>query len=144
MRLRRVLGLLLVVAGVVVWVLQARRSEDEWVGVDLGPELRPAPAARAEVAPVASAAGPAADAAVEAGAEAVVEAPAATGEVDDLTRIDGIGPKTAAALAAAGLGTFAALADASEDALRAALRAAGARASANLPTWAAQARALAG
>lgn len=144
MRLRRVLGLLLVVAGVVAWVLQARRSEDEWVGVDLGPQARPAPAARAEAVPAASAAEPASNAAAEAVVEAVVDVPAATGEVDDLTRIDGIGPKTAAALAAAGLGTFAALADASDDELRLALRAAGARASANLPTWAGQARALAG
>lgn len=146
MRLRRVLGLLLLVAGVVAWVLQARRTGDEWVGVELDPEPVGAVPDRgpADV--------PAADvvledietAEVEVADVASVDVPLATAEVDDLTAIDGVGPKIAAALAAAGLGTYAAVADASDDELRAALRAAGARASATLPSWASQARALAG
>ena len=146
MRLRRVLGLLLLVAGVVAWVLQARRTGDEWVGVELDPEPVGAAPDRgsADVPAVGFAVE---DVAAEGAAVedvAAVEVPLATAEVDDLTVIDGVGPKIAAALAAAGLGTYAAVADASDEELRAALRAAGARASATLPTWASQARVLAG
>ena len=47
--------------------------------------------------------------------EVVETAVIETAVVDDLTKIEGIGPKTAEALAAAGIGTFAALANASAD-----------------------------
>lgn len=62
---------------------------------------------------------------------------------DDLTRLEGVGPKIAAALAASGISTFAALAEASEDELRDALRSAALRSAASLPTWSRQARLLA-
>ena len=58
---------------------------------------------------------------------------------DNLVLIEGIGPKMAAALSAAGITTFAQLAAASEDTLRAAISAAGMRFSPSLPTWAEQA-----
>lgn len=58
---------------------------------------------------------------------------------DDLTRIEGIGPKMSAALQAAGIDTFARLAEADEPTLRAAIEAAGMNFSPSLPTWPAQA-----
>ena len=58
---------------------------------------------------------------------------------DDLTRIEGIGPKMAAALRAAGIDSFAKLAAASEETLRGAISAAGMNFSPSLPTWAEQA-----
>ena len=62
---------------------------------------------------------------------------------DDLTRIEGIGPKMAAALQAAGIATFAQLAKAKEGGLRAALEAANLRFAPSLATWARQAAHLA-
>ena len=62
---------------------------------------------------------------------------------DDLERIWGIGPKVSAALQAAGLTTFAKLAEAREETLRAALSAAGLRLAPSLSTWAKQAAYLA-
>ncbi|MCX7783722.1 MAG: DUF4332 domain-containing protein, partial [Meiothermus sp.] len=58
---------------------------------------------------------------------------------DDLTRIEGIGPKMSAALQAAGITTFAQLAKAKPETLRAALAAANLRFAPSLPTWAKQA-----
>ncbi|MCB9453631.1 MAG: ATP synthase F1 subunit gamma [Anaerolineaceae bacterium] len=58
---------------------------------------------------------------------------------DDLTRIEGIGPKMSAALQAAGITTFAQLAGASEETLTAAIEAAGIRLAPSLGTWAEQA-----
>ena len=64
-----------------------------------------------EVAPVAEAPVEAiAEPAAEAPAEPVVEAEAYVAQVDDLTRLTGIGPKLAAALADRGITTFAQLA----------------------------------
>lgn len=51
----------------------------------------------------------------------------ATGTADDLTRLSGIGQKSAAALAAAGIDTYQKLADSSEESIRAALTAGGVR-----------------
>ena len=59
---------------------------------------------------------------------------------DDLTMIDGIGPKTAEALKLAGVTTFAALGEMKPDAIRAVLREEGARSGGNLDTWPQQAR----
>ncbi len=95
-----------------------------------------AAASRAKPAPVPTSA-PAATPA----AEAPPAAPAAA--TDDLRRVEGIGPKIAAALTAAGLGTYAAVADASDGDLRAALKDAGLRFAPSLSTWARQARLLA-
>lgn len=61
------------------------------------------------------------------------------GATDDLTIVEGIGPKMAAALRAAGITTFARLARASEAELRAAIEAAGMRFAPSMSTWAAQA-----
>jgi predicted flap endonuclease-1-like 5' DNA nuclease len=62
---------------------------------------------------------------------------------DDLVRIEGIGPKIASALAAAGIRTYAVLARASEETLTAAIHAGGIRFAPSLVTWAEQARLLA-
>jgi hypothetical protein len=58
---------------------------------------------------------------------------------DDLTRIEGIGPKMADALAAAGIDSYDKLASASEAQLRAALKAAGLRFAPSAPNWPQQA-----
>lgn len=58
---------------------------------------------------------------------------------DDLTKIEGIGPKMSQALIDAGIPTFADLADASEDDLRQAIQDAGMRLAPSLETWAEQA-----
>ncbi|MBI5667620.1 MAG: hypothetical protein HZC41_06395 [Chloroflexi bacterium] len=58
---------------------------------------------------------------------------------DDLTVIEGIGAKTAAALHAAGIDSYAKLARASEPELRTALAAAGMRFAPSLSTWPQQA-----
>jgi predicted flap endonuclease-1-like 5' DNA nuclease len=67
----------------------------------------------------------------------------AEGEVDDLERIEGIGPRISASLQAAGIRTFARLAVASEERLRDALARAGLNVAPSLPTWSQQARFLA-
>ncbi|MFN3266886.1 MAG: helix-hairpin-helix domain-containing protein [Deinococcales bacterium] len=75
----------------------------------------------------------------------VPEAPKAkkAASSDDLKRIEGIGPKINDALLAAGITTFAELADSSEEALKAALESAGLRFAPSLSTWAEQAGYLA-
>ncbi|HNT77832.1 MAG TPA: DUF4332 domain-containing protein [Anaerolineae bacterium] len=81
-------------------------------------EVEP-PAAPAEVEP------PAAPAEVEApAAPAEVEPPAAPAKPDDLKRLEGIGPKVAGVLEAAGISTFAQLAETDVARLRAILDAA--------------------
>jgi large subunit ribosomal protein L27 len=59
---------------------------------------------------------------------------------DDLTIIEGIGPKMAAALVAAGIDTFAKLSDSTEEQIHAAVEAAGLRFAPSIPTWAKQAK----
>jgi len=63
----------------------------------------------------------------------------APGKPDDLTVIEGIGPKMSSALVAAGLDTYAKLSNASEETIRAAVQAAGMRFAPSIPTWAEQA-----
>jgi F-type H+-transporting ATPase subunit gamma len=58
---------------------------------------------------------------------------------DDLTKLEGVGPKMSKALIDAGLDTFVKVAAASEEQLRAAVTAAGMSFSPSLPTWAQQA-----
>lgn len=58
---------------------------------------------------------------------------------DDLTRIEGIGPKMSQALAAAGVDTFAKIAEKTEEELRAIINAAGISLSPSIGTWAEQA-----
>lgn len=65
--------------------------------------------------------------------------PGKAGKPDDLTKIEGIGPKMSAALVKAGLETFQKVADASEAELRAAIEAAGMSFSPSLTTWSQQA-----
>ncbi len=69
--------------------------------------------------------------------------PDATAPRDDLTRLEGIGPRMAAALTAEGLGTFDTLAASTAESLRLALAHQGLRFAPTLTTWPAQARLLA-
>lgn len=58
---------------------------------------------------------------------------------DDLTVIEGIGPKMQGALRAAGIESYARMAQTSEDEFRAAIEAQGMRLAPSIPTWAEQA-----
>ena len=62
---------------------------------------------------------------------------------DDFRRIQGVGPKMAAALHGAGIRTFRLLADLDQAALRETIRGAGLRATASVATWPQQAKILA-
>jgi predicted flap endonuclease-1-like 5' DNA nuclease len=64
---------------------------------------------------------------------------AAKAKADDLTVLEGIGPKMAAALTGAGIATYEKLARTSEADLRTAIQAAGMRLAPSLTTWAKQA-----
>lgn len=139
--------LLVVLGGAAVWVARLLRDDDAWTAPVGGspepweprPSPGPSPEPRAEP-------GPTADAVPEPTPTPapVPSTPAAAraDPPDDLTRIDGVGPKISDALVAAGLTTFAAVAAASEDDLRAALTAAKLRFAPSLPTWSEQARNL--
>jgi predicted flap endonuclease-1-like 5' DNA nuclease len=76
-------------------------------------------------------------------AEAVAAPAGAGGVPDDLRRIEGVGPKMAAALNAAGITTYRELAAADEVTIRAAVTAAGMKFAPSLVTWSRQARLLA-
>ncbi|SCE93476.1 Helix-hairpin-helix domain-containing protein [Micromonospora haikouensis] len=84
------------------------------------------------------------DAPVEPEPAPVAAGAATTGSADDFRRIQGIGPKMAAALQDAGIRTYRQLADLDEAALRETIRAAGLRAAPSLATWPQQAKVLAG
>ncbi|RKN40584.1 helix-hairpin-helix domain-containing protein [Micromonospora endolithica] len=94
-------------------------------------DAAPAPAIADDAAPVPSAATAAAP-------ERSVE------DADDFRRIQGVGPKIATALQAAGIRTYRQLADLDEAALRETVRAAGLRSAPGLATWPQQAKVLAG
>lgn len=64
---------------------------------------------------------------------------ASRGKADNLKKIEGIGPKMEKALKAAGIDTFAKLAETSEEALRTAIEEAGMRFAPSIPTWPKQA-----
>jgi predicted flap endonuclease-1-like 5' DNA nuclease len=127
-------------------------TEPEPVAADEEPVARPAavtepePAAEpvtepvAESEPVAPVAVPAPRAAVEDAAPAQVDAAGP----DDFRRIQGIGPKMAAALQAAGIRTYQQLSELDEATLRETVKAAGLRAAPGLATWSQQAKVLAG
>jgi predicted flap endonuclease-1-like 5' DNA nuclease len=70
---------------------------------------------------------------------AAKKAAPAPAKPDDLTAIEGIGPKMAAAMVAAGLDTFAKLSQATEAQIHAAIESAGMRFAPSVPTWAHQA-----
>jgi Helix-hairpin-helix domain len=74
---------------------------------------------------------------------AEVVAPATNDGEDELERIEGIGPKIAAALRSSGITTFARLSTAGETELRASLSFAGIRLAPSVATWGEQARLLA-
>ncbi|RMG84154.1 MAG: hypothetical protein D6712_11745 [Chloroflexi bacterium] len=68
------------------------------------------------------------------------EEPAPSGEPDDLTRIEGIGPKYRDALVSEGITTYAQLAEMSLDDIKAIIKKAGMRNTASMSTWAEQAK----
>ena len=80
-----------------------------------------------------------AEAAAPVAAAAAVEAAAPVESADDLTQLSGVGPKASAALATAGITTYAALAQANEPQLRHALHEADMVPPANVASWPMQA-----
>lgn len=117
-------------------ILRSAPWRDWWLAIVLlivavAAALWPRRAARPVSAPVPA----------EEGAASPVEADdAALTPPDDLTIIEGIGPKIAAALEKAGISTFSRLAAAAESDLEAAIHAAGITFAPSLPTWSEQAR----
>ena len=82
---------------------------------------------------------PPAEAAVPVAAAAAIEAAEPVAAVDDLTQLSGVGPRASAALATAGITTYAALAEANEPQLRHALHEADMAPPANVASWPMQA-----
>jgi predicted flap endonuclease-1-like 5' DNA nuclease len=81
-----------------------------------------------------------AEAKAKADAEAKAKATQSDDEPDDLTRVEGIGPKYSDALIAAGVTTFAQIASKSEEELTQIVRDAGMRRPASIVSWAEQAK----
>ena len=142
--------LLLALGGAAVWVARLLRDDDAWTA-PVGEPWEPAPSPGPSPEPKAEAV-PGPDPVPAPAPEPMSDRPPAPvpstptavrpDVPDDLTRIDGVGPKISDALIAAGLTTYAAVAAASEDDLRAALSAAKLRFAPTLPTWSEQARNL--
>ncbi|WP_307871598.1 hypothetical protein [Micromonospora sp. U21] len=107
------------------------RADGDSEPVRATPPVRPTATATPPVRPVADTA--------PSGADTDPEGPA-----DDFRRIQGVGPKMAAALQAAGVRTYGQLGELDEPALRDLIRAAGLRAAPGLASWPQQARVLAG
>jgi|GEM_PF-2028142 predicted flap endonuclease-1-like 5' DNA nuclease len=141
---------LLVAAGAATFRMLRRRPVED-LPARYGPGAGdPAPGPQPPVArprplvPTTPAPDPPADPTPPAGDVSAVDRPPASAPAtagDDLVVIDGIGPKIAAALAAGGIATFAALAETSPERLREILAEHGLRFAPNLETWPAQARA---
>ncbi|MFJ6194589.1 hypothetical protein [Micromonospora sp. NPDC092111] len=126
--------------------VDAELPPTEAVPTEATPDAAPAEVAPTEAAPAEAA--PAAAAPVVPTQRASVEDAAPTAgpdeTADDFRRIQGVGPKMAAALQAAGIRTYRQLADLDEAGLRETIRAAGLRATPSLATWPQQAKVLAG
>ncbi|EGD44197.1 LigA [Nocardioidaceae bacterium Broad-1] len=123
----------------------ARAESEDTVASEPEPEPEPEPEAEpaAEAEPEVEAT---AEAAVVAEAESVAREAAEQKpepEPQDLKRIEGIGPKIDAALKAQGYVTYARVAAATEDELRAAIKAEGVRFAPSASSWARQAQLLA-
>jgi len=105
-----ILILLILLVLYLVWLFTRKRRKEEVGRAEAAPPPAPAPPAEA----IRPAAAPAETVAAPAEAVAPAEAAAALAEVppDDLTRIEGIGPKVAKVLASIGITTFQALATA--------------------------------
>ncbi|SCG42271.1 DUF4332 domain-containing protein [Micromonospora coxensis] len=124
-----------------------RAAADDTAPVADGDDLASTTSTAAASTPEPATAPAAEPAAAPAVAEPVVAAgPAVADEetADDFRRIQGVGPKMAAALQAAGIRTYRQLAELDEAALRETIRAAGLRTAASLATWPQQAKVLAG
>jgi predicted flap endonuclease-1-like 5' DNA nuclease len=122
--------LLALIGGGAAWAIRLFRDDQDWTQV---PE-RTAPIRATTPADEAPAAAPATESEPDTASDTAS---------DNLSRIEGIGPKIASALQSAGLRTYRAVADASDDELREALTTAGMRFAPSLPTWARQAALLA-
>lgn len=114
--------------------LAALRAEHDATSARLGEAERRAAEAEVKAANVAAAAAP---------SPLVIDLRDRAEDPDDLTRLEGIGPKMAAALEAAGIRTFARLAITDEATLRAAIQQAGMSFAPSLVTWGEQAGFLA-
>jgi F-type H+-transporting ATPase subunit gamma len=120
---------------------KSRKKESDGQAPAVSALAQPAPTALAEPPPheLTVAETSSAQPATESGSPVVSSGPAGDGAEDDLTVVEGIGKKMSAALKAAGIRTYAQLAQASEADLHAAIEAAGMRFAPTVPTWAEQA-----
>jgi len=118
-------------------VEQGEAGEESEPVAETPAEAEPATMVSADAAPDTS------DAAVAASTDAAPGGDRSEGEGDDLERIEGVGPRIASALRAAGITTFRRLAESDVAELQSALEAAGLRFAPSLPTWARQSRLLA-
>lgn len=123
----------LLLLALLIWLFTRGKEEAE---ASPEPRLEEAHMHEAEAAPLEA---PAAAAPVEPEVEMPAAAPRAAGLPDDLKIIEGIGPKIASVLQAAGIGTFAELAATSPERISEILLAAGLRL-ADPGTWPEQAR----
>jgi predicted flap endonuclease-1-like 5' DNA nuclease len=138
------IGLAAAVLGIGAWLYLIRpweRFDDLKTPAYTGHEEQAPAAAPPKVeTPAAAAARPAVAAKpARAGAPAAAAQPEAPARPDDLTLIEGIGPKSAAALAEAGIRTFAQVAALSAEELEAAIRTRGVRLVGHATMWPVQA-----
>jgi len=120
------------------WLWRGSRRKEVPAAPPVAPAVRTAPPPP-PAAPAVTAPAPVAPA-VELPPPVVTRAPAAPAQPDDLKIVEGIGPKIASILQAAGITTFAQLAGADVGLLRQILQAAGLQHLADPGSWPAQAR----
>ncbi|MEW6580015.1 MAG: helix-hairpin-helix domain-containing protein [Chloroflexota bacterium] len=142
-----IVGIALIVLGVGGWLIMVRpweRFDDlktpHYAGHDThAPAEEAAPIAKAKAAPVAEVKAAPVTEAKAAPAEEAAPAPAAPAAPDDLTLIEGIGPKSAAALNESGITTFAQVAAMTAEQLEQAVKERGVRLVGNAANWPKQA-----
>lgn len=138
-----------------LWIMREERNAEEAAEESLDAAEETLKRLEAQAAPAETSAPPKAAAPSAAPQKPVEEAPApaakpavappapaskAKAEPDDLTRIEGVGPKMAEILIAAGVDSYAKLAAMNEDSIVETVRNGGGRKSASMATWAQQAK----
>lgn len=139
-----ILIIVVLVALGLYFLLRRPPEAKETVAIRPEPEERPptppAPAKAAEVAAEAEVVEPEQEQAEEETASKEGKAPEEPARADDLTRIEGIGPKISSLLQEAGIMSYAQLAETAADQIRETLAQAGLRVPADPTTWPEQAK----
>ena len=132
-----VLIILILLALLIWWWLSRRGTQEQTIPTSQAQKVAPAPSPQPPVAPVVAA--PAPEPSPPVRTLAAEATPAAPPKPDDLTIVEGIGPKIAGLLQAAGILTFAQLAGADVERLKHILAEARLTALADPTTWPEQA-----